>query len=83
VSRDTKLHVAGEPCEHEELQAKVSRLCLLQHRTESDLWRAIDKIADYCQAHELILTKLRKRQWAILVMTGASVLLGLANLLGH
>lgn len=64
-----------------ELEEKVAHLKLVQARSESDLWRTIDKIADYCQKHQLILTQLRRRQWAVLAMTAGSMGLGILNLL--
>ena len=68
--------------EPESTDLKIARLKLVQHRAEKDLWGAIDRISDYCQRHELLLTKLRRGQWAVLAMTASSLVLGILNLLG-
>jgi hypothetical protein len=65
-----------------DLEEKVAHLKLVQSRSERELWFVIDKIANYCQNHELVLTQLRRRQWAVLAMTATSVGLGILNLLG-
>ena len=60
---------------------KIAHLKLVHSRSEREIWFVIDKIANYCQNHELILTQLRRRQWAVLTMTASSLTLGILSLL--
>jgi hypothetical protein len=64
----------------ETTEQKIAHLKLVHSRTERELWFVIDRISNYCQNHELLLTQLRRRQWAVLAMTASSLVLGILNL---
>jgi hypothetical protein len=78
------LHPVREASEVKETpEAKLHRLCVLQNQMESDLWTAIDKLSDFGQKHELMLTKLLRRQWVVFAFLGTILLLTTINLWRH